>query len=102
MRVQGYTVGGGPNWIDADTTMYNKSLILTYNLAYGGATIDANLVTPYTPTVKSLTDQVNQFLVSYANKPASAPWECDNTLFSVWIGINDIGGSWSRGGDRGA
>ena len=82
--------------------MYNKSLILTYNLAYGGATIDANLVKPYLPTVKSLTDQVNQFLDSYADKPASAPWSGENTLFSVWIGINDIGNSWSLGGDRGA
>ena len=82
--------------------MYNKSVILTYNLAYGGATIDANLVTPYLPTVKSLTDQVNQFLASYADRPAIAPWESGNTLFSVWIGINDIGNSWSLGGDRGA
>lgn len=82
--------------------MYNKSLIFTYNLAYGGATIDANLVTPYLPTVKSLTDQVNQFLASYADKPASAPRKSENTLFSVWIGINDIGNSWYLKGDRGA
>ena len=80
--------------------MYNKSLILTYNFAYGGATIDANLVTPYLPTVLSLIDQVNQFLTSYADKPASSPWKSGNTLFSVWIGINDIGNSWSLGGDR--
>jgi len=98
----GSTNVGGPNWVDAVTTVYNKSLILTYNFAYGGATIDANLVTPYLPTVKSLTDQVDQFLTTYADKPASAPWKCENTLFSVWIGINDIKGSWSLGGDRGA
>ena len=82
--------------------MYNKSLILTYNFAYGGATIDANLVTPYLPTVISLTDQINQFLASYADKPESAPWRSENTLFSVWIGINDVGNSWSLGGDRDA
>lgn len=40
------------------TTKYNASTILTYNLAYGGATIDANLVKPYVDTVQSLTDQV--------------------------------------------
>ena len=82
------------------TTVYNKSLVLTYNLAYGGATIDANLVTPYLPTVKSLTDQVNQFLASYVDWPASQPWASENALFSVWIGINDIGNSWNLGGDR--
>lgn len=82
--------------------MYNKSLVLTYNLAFGGATIDSKLVTPYVPTVKSLTDQVNQFLATYSEKPASAPWRSENTLFSVWIGINDIGNSWTHGGDKGA
>jgi hypothetical protein len=74
-------------------------LVLTYNLAYSGATIDANLVTPYTPTVKSLTDQVNQFLASYADRTSSDLWASKNTLFSVWIGINDIGNSWTLGGD---
>ena len=82
--------------------MYNKSLILTYNLAYSGASIDASLVAPHIPPIKALADQIDEFLVSYANKPASAPWECGNTLFSVWIGINDIGNSWFQGDDRGA
>ncbi|KAF8596374.1 hypothetical protein BDV93DRAFT_415003, partial [Ceratobasidium sp. AG-I] len=81
--------GNVPNWVGLITTKYNASTILTYNLAYGGATIDANLVKPYVDTVQSLTDQVNLFL---ANK-AVAPWKAYNTLFSVWIGINDIGNS---------
>ncbi|CAE6428638.1 unnamed protein product [Rhizoctonia solani] len=95
----GYTACGSvPNWVDLVTTQYNTSTLLTYNFAYGGATIDANLVTPYTPTVQSLTDQVNIFL---ANK-AAAPWSGSNSLFSVFIGINDIGNSWYQSGDRAA
>ncbi|KAK6358259.1 hypothetical protein TWF730_007609 [Orbilia blumenaviensis] len=90
----GWTSANGPNWIDVATVKYNKSLVLTYNLAYGGATIDANLVQPYASNVLSLTDQTNQFLTYYANKPASAPWSSSNTLFSVFIGINDIANSW--------
>ena len=82
--------------------MYNNSLVLTYNFAYGGATIDASLVTPYEPTVQSLTDQVNQFLATVASKPATAPWTSSNTLFSFWIGINDIGNSYGSGGNRDA
>ena len=35
---------------------------LVTNTNLGGATIDATLVTPYTSTVKSLIDQVNDFL----------------------------------------
>lgn len=76
------------NYVDLVTVQYNKSLILNYNFAYGGATIDAALVTPYEPTVLSLKDQVNEYLNSIATKPASTPWTSANTLFSVWIGIN--------------
>jgi hypothetical protein len=79
------------NWIDVNTVVYNRSTILTWNYAYGGATIDANLVTPYEPTVLSLTDQTNDFLANAGTKPASSPWTSANSLFSIWIGINDIG-----------
>ncbi|KAI0785774.1 hypothetical protein C8Q75DRAFT_722141 [Abortiporus biennis] len=99
----GYTAVGGVNWVDVLTTQFNKSLVLTYNFAYGGATIDASLVAPYEPTVLSLTDQVNQFLnAPVSTKPASAPWTSQNALFSVWIGINDIGNSYYQSGDRDA
>ncbi|GLB37982.1 putative cellulose-binding GDSL lipase acylhydrolase [Lyophyllum shimeji] len=98
----GWTATGGENWVDYVSTQYNKSLILTYNYAYGGATIDANLVAPYTPTVLSLTDQVNQFLSGAGTKPASTPWTSSNALFSIWIGINDIGNSYYLSGDRNA
>jgi hypothetical protein len=36
----GKTATGGPNWIDAATVTYNHSLVLTYNFAYSGATIN--------------------------------------------------------------
>ncbi|KII86059.1 carbohydrate esterase family 16 protein, partial [Plicaturopsis crispa FD-325 SS-3] len=94
----GYTAVGGTNWIDVDTVVYNTSLVLTYNYAYGGATIDASLVAPYEPTVLSLTDQVGEFL----DTAASTPWTSGNALFSIWIGINDIGNSYYESGDRSA
>ncbi|KAL5504557.1 hypothetical protein ACEPAH_7218 [Sanghuangporus vaninii] len=98
----GWTAVGGTNWIDLMTVEFNKSLVLTYNYAYGGATIDASLVAPYDPSVKSLTDQVNQFLSGAATKPSTGPWMSDNALFSFWIGINDIGNSYYQSGDRDA
>jgi phospholipase/lecithinase/hemolysin len=101
----GWTATGGPNWIGTMSTSLNNSLVLTYNYAYGGATIDANLVKPYQPTVLSLTDQINgQFLAKggASSKPSSSPWTSENSLFSVWIGINDISGSFWQGGDRAA
>ena len=100
--MQGFTAVGGTNWIDLNTVQFNKSLILTYNYAYGGATIDAALVPPYTSTVLSLTDQVNQFLNGAANKPSGAQWTSSDALFSFWIGINDIGNSYYQSGSRDA
>lgn len=72
----------------------NKTLLLSYNFAYGGATTDAALITPYTPTVKSFVDQVGQFSASIASKPSYAPWTSTNALFAVWIGVNDVGNGW--------
>lgn len=98
----GWTATGGENWVGYLTTKYNKSSILTYNYAYGGAVINASLVTPWRPDVLSLTDQVAQFLEGAGKKPAETRWTSDNSLFSVFIGINDIGNSWYLPGDRDA
>ncbi|KAK2464397.1 hypothetical protein APHAL10511_003545 [Amanita phalloides] len=95
----GYTAVGGENWVDILTTAYNKSLVLTYNFAKGGATIDSKFVTPGQGV--SLTDEVNTFL-HFSGMPKPTPWDAQNTLFSFWIGINDIGYSYDLGGNRDA
>ncbi|KAF1929926.1 carbohydrate esterase family 16 protein [Didymella exigua CBS 183.55] len=91
----GYTSANGPNWIDFLATTYNASFIKAYNLAYGGATVDAALVTPYAPTVLSLKDQVQlEYLPRYGAHPKDAPWTSKDSLFAFFIGINDVGNSW--------
>ncbi|KAM7199128.1 putative endoglucanase type F [Rhypophila sp. PSN 637] len=97
----GWTASGGYNWIgflaspNHNFSSSNPNTpLLTYNFAYGGATTDASLVTPYAPTVLSFIDQVAQFSGSIASKPNYAPWTSENTLFGVWIGVNDVGNSW--------
>lgn len=77
---------------------YNASVVLTYNLAYGGATIDSALVAPYLPTVSSVAEQIeNEWFPAYASKPATVPWSSNDTLFAIFDGINDIGNSYSSG-----
>jgi phospholipase/lecithinase/hemolysin len=98
----GYSATGGANWVGYLTATYNHSLLFTYNYAYGGATINATLVAPYEPTVLSLGDQVNEFLDTVASKPDSTPWTSADSLFSIWIGVNDIGNSYYEPGDRSA
>lgn len=91
----GWTSSNGPNWVGFLTTTYNQSNILTYNLAYGGATVDSALVTPYAPTVISMKDQVQtQYLPIYGSHPTTAPWTSESSLFAFFIGINDVGNSW--------
>jgi phospholipase/lecithinase/hemolysin len=90
----GYTATNGPNWVDWLTVKYNESLIETVNLAYGGATVDSALVTPYLPTVLSLKAQIQtEFLPLYAADEV-LPWKSLDTLFGIFIGINDVGNSY--------
>lgn len=92
----GYTSSNGPNWVDFLTTTYNLSQLKTYNLAYGGATVDSALVRPYLPTVLSLKQQVEtEFLPIYGNK-SLVPWTASTSLFAIWIGINDVGNSYQN------
>lgn len=77
------------------TVKYNTSTLLTYNLAYGGATIDSALVAPYLPTVSSVAQQIeNEFFPVYAAEPPAISWNSDDTLFAIFDGINDVGNSW--------
>ncbi|KAL2837132.1 hypothetical protein BJY01DRAFT_238013 [Aspergillus pseudoustus] len=88
----GWTSAGGANWISNLVAKYNDSLLLSYNLAYGGATVNASLVAPYTPEVYSLIDQVAEF-TEYLAGPAGG-WDANNTLVPVWMGVNDVAGAW--------
>ncbi|KAG2150694.1 carbohydrate esterase family 16 protein [Suillus bovinus] len=92
-QVPGYTSSNGQNWVQFLTGTYNQKAVKTFDLAYGGATIDAALVPAYQSTVRSVVDQVAQFNEYLAPKPAGAKWDSTNSLFAVWIGINDIGNS---------
>lgn len=91
--VPGYTSSDGQNWVQFLTGTYNQRAVKTFDLAYGGATIDGALVPPYLPTVLSVVDQVAQFNKYLAPRPAGATWSSTNSLFAVWIGINDVGNS---------
>lgn len=91
----GWTSSNGPNWVDFLTYNYNASYLQTYNMAYGGATVDSALVAPYKPTVLSLKNQVQDlYLPTYGSTNRSVPWTSSSSLFAFFIGINDVGNSW--------
>ncbi|KAF8884825.1 hypothetical protein BD779DRAFT_1442901 [Infundibulicybe gibba] len=99
--VPGFTSSNGPNWVQFLGGTYNVTNTQVFDLASGGATIDAALVPPFLPTVLSIVDQVTQFKNILAPKPAGAKWQSSNSLFAFWIGINDVGNSFSWVGSIG-
>ena len=46
-----------------------------------------------TTIARSVVDQVSEFNEYLASKPAGAEWNSANSLFAIWIGINDVGNS---------
>lgn len=88
----GLTSANGANWIDYLTVKYNKTNFATYNLAVGGATAGSS--------VNCLRAQVHDsFIPAYHKRqaPGAPEWTSHQSLFTFWLGINDIGGSYWRG-----
>ncbi|KIO31415.1 carbohydrate esterase family 16 protein [Tulasnella calospora MUT 4182] len=79
------------NWIDEMVVRYNESPIYAYNFAISGATIDNSIVPAFSTSIKSVTEQVGQFISNLGSKPSYAPWTSSTAIFSFFIGINDIG-----------
>ncbi|KAH8660175.1 carbohydrate esterase family 16 protein [Xylariales sp. PMI_506] len=94
----GSTTSGGPNWVSDVTAVDNSSLVLSYDFAVAGATVDDDLVMAYLTTVPSFVQQVAEFEKYYdlstgVYTSASAPsvqWSSNDTLFAAFFGINDI------------
>ncbi|KKK16134.1 hypothetical protein AOCH_004991 [Aspergillus ochraceoroseus] len=87
------TTTGGLNWVGYLTTEQNSSLVLNYNLAIGGATIDDSLVASYQG---DLVSEIGMFNATYRSKPESAAWTSDDAVFAFWIGVNDIGNAFYK------
>ncbi|PMD33864.1 carbohydrate esterase family 16 protein [Hyaloscypha variabilis F] len=93
----GYTTTNGNNWITYLLQPASPTTLLSYNFASGGATTDASLVKPFQPTVLSLIDQVTLFTthLSLSSSTSTPPVTPSNTLFAIWIGVNDVGNAFS-------
>jgi phospholipase/lecithinase/hemolysin len=77
------------------TETYNETYIQCYNLAKGGATIDNDVVRAGIPSLK---DQVQkEFIPIYGDEASTVapPWDGSNSLFAIFIGINDIHNSYT-------
>jgi phospholipase/lecithinase/hemolysin len=78
--------------VDILSTTWNKTFVEAINVAYGEATVDSALVAPYLPTVLSFKQQgEDDYSPWYSNHPPTFNGQVENTLFAIFIGINDVG-----------
>lgn len=75
---------------------YNTSTTLCYNFAYGGATTNSTLAHPFSTKVQDFSAQVDLFEQYVGAKPAIADWTTADSMFGVWLGVNDIGNSYTN------
>jgi hypothetical protein len=92
----GETSSNASNYLDYLTTTYNRSFIETYDLGYGGATVDRTIVPPFLDYIPDFRQRVkNDWLPNYGNQ-ALATWTAANSLFVTFFGINDITNTYSK------
>ncbi|RGP78934.1 epoxide hydrolase [Fusarium longipes] len=81
----GKTSSNGNMWPVYLTTQYNRSSLLLYNMAVGGAVVDRDIVVTGPNDVDT---QVHDKLQLYVHQPDFFP--AKETLWTMFIGINDI------------
>lgn len=86
-----HTMSGGPNYIDFLTMRYNQSLVLSYNFAVSGATTSDSIVAAVSTDIHSFQQQVeNDFKPKYSTPGGkNVPWSANDTVFLIFIGINE-------------
>lgn len=80
---------GGQNYVEFLTATYNDSLLLTYDIAVAGASVDSNIVAPVVETT-DFVGQIDMFNANAANRTRTGPWTGDNSLFVLWFAVNDV------------
>jgi hypothetical protein len=88
LRLPGYSSANGPNYIAYLLGTYNAGhRVPTYDLAYGGATVSRKYVSPPSPKIFTLENQVDSYFLK--NQGKISGWSRSNTLFMIWMGVND-------------
>ena len=81
---------GSANYVEYLTTKYNRSLVLTYNFAWAGATTDNHIDNSPFGSIDFREQVQTQFLPNFGKDQIFRSWKADNSLFIIFFGINDI------------
>ena len=83
------TVAGGENYVGWLATGSGHNNVLAYDFAVSGATITDSQV-PTDPSIHTFEQQVGEWFEPLYTGDRKA-WASDNSFFSIFFGINDIG-----------
>ncbi|KAK4056128.1 hypothetical protein OIO90_002859 [Microbotryomycetes sp. JL221] len=90
----GGTSSGGLNWLQYLATSNPPSQNSFFSLAQFGANTNASVIpNDNSTTVPDFVQQTAIFRQFFVPPPPVVPWTSDNALFTIWFGINDIGGA---------
>ena len=92
----GTTSCRGPDWVDYLVNKYNQSFVKAYNLAWGGTTINWDLVGGF-PISPDFRHQISDTFIPHYVEDPLASWMPATSLFAVFFGINDISNSYHKG-----
>lgn len=83
-----YNYCGGINYLTSLVLDHNDGLVLSYNLAQGGSTILPTVVS--SKVGLTFQEQMEQeFLPNYGGGDKTVQWTAQDSIFSVFIGINE-------------
>ncbi|KAH6886914.1 hypothetical protein B0T10DRAFT_607746 [Thelonectria olida] len=86
----GDTTSKGRNWLGYMSSEFNSTLTLNWNFAQHGSIIDWGIVPSWRADKLSFSQQIQEFNKTIGHRPNYAPWTSENTVASVWFGLNDM------------
>lgn len=90
----GKTSTGGRNWLGYMASEFNETTTVVWNYAESGATTHNATVPARLVEYIDLPIQVERFNRTIGSRPAHAAWAPDNSVASIWLGMNDVVATW--------
>jgi len=85
----GSTTDNGANWIGYIIESAPASAcLLNWNYAFGGATVNKNIVPAYSTGVLDMVQQTSELKSGVGLKPSPYDWTTENTVAAVWFGVS--------------
>ena len=91
IRIGTATFSAGPVYVEWLVITVNNTEVFAYDFAYGGATISNSIVKAGSDQIATFEEQVNEYFIPKfsSGDGGLVPWNGDNSIFTVFFGINE-------------